>query len=254
MRRRALLPLRRRALLPFAAMVAVLWVLAGCGGGGGVDGGGGQGQQRPPEETTTPTEEGAITGQFVGEIPETDAFVALVARAPREGEDRGEVRAYLCDGRTINEWFNEGSAEETDLDLTSDGGARLLASLKRDVDSSWVSGQIFLADGTVLGFSAPPATGIAGLYDVSISGGELSGTSEGGARLEGRIFDALQQNGLYPVGGTITPPDGRPQDFQASATPDASGELRIVVLEDGRVKGGPKKGEGEGFVEIGVGV
>ena len=247
--------MRRRAILLFAAMVAVLWVLAGCGGGGGVDGGGGgQGQQRPPEETTTPTEEGAITGQFVGEIPETDAFVALVARAPREGEDRGEVGAYLCDGRTINEWFNENSAEGTDLDLTSDGGARLLASLKRDVDSSWISGQIFLSDGTVLGFSAPPATGIAGLYDVSISGGELSGASEGGAHLEGQIFDALQQNGLYPVGGTITPPDGRPQDFQASAAPDASGELRFVVLEDGRVKGGPKKGEGEGFVEIGVGV
>ncbi len=247
--------MRRRALLLFAAMVAVLWVLAGCGGGGGVDGGGGQGQQRPPEETTTPTEgEEAITGQFVGEVPEADAFFALVARAPREGEDRGEVRAYLCDGRTINEWFNEGSAEGTELDLASDGGARLLASLKRDVDSSWISGQIFLADGTVLGFSAPPATGIAGLYDVSISGAELSGTSEGGARLEGRIFDALQQNGLYPVGGTITPPDGRLQDFQASATPDASGELRFVFLEDGRVKGGPKKGEGEGFVEIGVGV
>ncbi len=246
--------MRRRALLLFAAMVAVLWVLAGCGGGGGVDGGGGQGQQRPPEETTTPTEEEAITGQFVGEIPEADAFVALVAREPREGEDRGEVRAYLCDGKSISEWFNEGSAEGTEFDLTSDGGARLVGSLKRDVDSSWISGQIFLADGTVLGFSAPPATGIAGLYDVSISGGKLSGTSEGGARLEGRIFDALQQNGLYPVGGTITPPDGRPQDFQASATPGASGELRLVVLEDGRVKGGFKKGEGEGFVEIGVGV
>jgi hypothetical protein len=164
------------------------------------------------------------------------------------------VRAYLSDGECINEWFDEGSAEGTEFDLTSGSGARLLGSLKRDVDSSWVSGQIFLADGTVLGFSAPPATGIAGLYDVTILGVELSGTSGGGGRLEGRLGDTPQENGLYPVSGTITPPDGEGQDFQAFATPDASGELRWNVLEDGRIKGGPKRGEGAGSVQQGVGI
>src|SRR3712207_9504119 len=33
----------------------------------------------------------------------------------------------------------------------------------------WISGQISLADGTVLGFGAPPARGISGLYDVNVS-------------------------------------------------------------------------------------
>jgi len=152
----------------------------------------------------------------------------------------------------INEWFSEGSVEGTEFDLTSDGGARLLGSLKRDVDSAWISGQIFLNDRTVLGFSVPPAsaTGIGGLYDVIISGGELSGTSDGGAQLEGRLLDDRQQeDGLYPFSGTITPADGQPpQDLEAFATPDASGELRFIVLEDGQIKGGFKKGEGAGFV------
>ena len=85
--------MRRRALLVFAAMmVAALWVLAGCGGEG--DGGGEQ-------------EEGAaITGEFVGETRDADAFVAVVAEEPREGGGGArEVRAYLCDGESINVWL-----------------------------------------------------------------------------------------------------------------------------------------------------
>ena len=95
----------------------------------------------------------------------------------------------------------------------------------------------------------PPATGIAGLYEVTISDGELSGTSDGGGRLEGRLGDTPQEDGLSPVVGIITAADGQPQYFQAFATPDASGELRFIILEERRIKGGPKKGEGEGFVE-----
>ncbi len=231
-----------------ALLTLLVLAVVGCAGGGGEYGGGGE-QGGSKEEGAPP-----VTGSFVGVAPdvapEAEAFVALVASgAEEEGEAQRQVRAYLCDGQSINEWFNEGSVEGVEFDLTSDGGAHLLGSLKQDVDSSWVSGQIFLADGTVLSFSIPPATGIAGLYDVSISGGELSGTSEGGGQLEGRLGETPQENGLYPVAGIITPADGYPQDFQAFATSDASGELRFIVLEDGRFKGGPKKGEGEGFIE-----
>ena len=216
-------------------------------------------QQKEEEEGGGGQEESAqepFTGSFVGDDifviddnSRVGAFLALVAQEPEDGAGQPEVRAYLSDGRSISEWFNEGSVEGVEFDLTSDGGAHLLGSLKQDVDSSWVSGQIFLADGTVLGFSMPPATGIAGLYDVSISGSELSGTSEGGGQLEGWLGETPQEDGLYPVAGIITPADGYPQGFQAFATPDVSGELRFIVLEDGRIKGGPKNGEGEGFIE-----
>ena len=228
-------------------LALALWLLVvGCATQQEEEGGGDQ-EQSAQE---------SFTGSFVGDLIEViddnsrvGAFLALVAQEPEDGAGQQEVRAYLSDGRSINEWFNEGSVEGVEFDLTSDGGARLLGSLKQDVDSSWVSGQIFLADGTVLGFSAPPATGIAGLYDVSIPGSELSGTSDGGGQLEGRLGETPQEDGLYPVAGIITPADGFPQGFRAFATPDASGELRFVVLEDGRFKGGPKKGEGEGFIE-----
>ncbi len=63
-----------------------------------------------------------------------------------------------------------------------------------------------------------------------------------------------QEDELYPVSGTIAPPDGEAQEFQAFATPDASGELRFTVLEDGRIKGGPKRGEGAGFVAQDLGL
>ena len=246
---------RRVASVNLALLVALLLLVllvAGCGRGGEPGGS----QEEETEETTQQQEEEPISGTFVGDDvfviednSKVDAFLALVAKEPQVGEDQPEVRAYLCDGRTINEWFDEGSVEGSEFDLTSDGGAQLLGSLKRDVDSSWISGQILLADGTVLGFGAPPATtGIGGLYDVTISGGQLSGTSDGGAQLEGRLADTLQEDGLYPASGTITPSDGQPpQDFQAFVTPDASGELRWIVLEDGRIKGGFKQGEGAGF-------
>ncbi len=239
----------KKRMIMVLAMALALWLLVvGCAAQQKEEEGAGGQEESAQEES--------FTGSFVGDLIEViddnsrvGAFLALVAQEPEDGAGQPEVRAYLSDGRSISEWFNEGSVEGVEFDLTSDGGAQLLGSLKQDVDSSWVSGQIFLADGTVLGFSAPPATGIAGLYDVSISGSELSGTSEGGGRLEGRLGDTPQEDGLYPVAGIITPADGFPQDFQAFATPDASGELRFIVLEDGRIQGGPKKGEGEGFIE-----
>ncbi len=38
------------------------------------------------------------------------------------------MRAYLCDGQDINEWF-WGTTEGNDLDLTSEGEAGLEGSL-----------------------------------------------------------------------------------------------------------------------------
>jgi hypothetical protein len=247
--------------LTIVATLFLLVIVAGCGGGG--DQAVEQKEQQSGLEEIESAEqevgsaEESFTGTFIGEDifviddnSEVGAFLALVAQEPGDGEGQQEVRAFLSDGRVINEWFSEGSVEGIEFDLISESGAQLLGSLKRDVDSAWISGQIFLADGTVLGFGIPPATGIAGLYEVTISGSGLSGTSDDGGRLEGRIGDAPQEDGLYPVSGVITAPDGQSsQDFQVLATRAASGELRWIVLADGRVKGAPKKGEGAGFIQ-----
>ena len=58
-------------LLLVATMAAMLALLAGCGGVSG--------------------EDSLVVGEFVGEAPSADAFVALVAGKPKDGER--EVRA-----------------------------------------------------------------------------------------------------------------------------------------------------------------
>jgi hypothetical protein len=133
-----------------------------------------------------------------------------------------------------------------DLSLSSDNGAQLEGQLTRDV----ATGTITDPNGNPISFEAPLATGIAGLYNVDLSSdGALSGTSQTGGQLEGQLGNILEENDTYPVRGTITPPDGQPQDFSAVTSPTTSDQHRWIVLADGRIKGGNVGGgfEFEGF-------
>jgi hypothetical protein len=217
--------------------VALALLVAGCGGGGG---GGGQQEDEAPEKP--------VAGSFVGEIPniaegdvDNDAFVAVVATSAQEGAR--EVRAYLCSGGAINEWFM-GSAEGNELDLTSEGGAQLEANLTPGT----ATGTITLDDGTSSTFTADLAKGIAGLYNVDLLGdGRVIGTSETGNQLEGEVADEQGENGLYPITGNISVPDGQTQNIEAFAAGTEPAETRWVVLPNGQIKGGKTKGTGAGF-------
>ena len=216
--------------------VALALLLAGCGGGGG-----GQQEGEAPEEGA----EQPVAGNFVGEVsdfegdPEAVPFVAVVAAEAQEGAR--EVRAYLCDGQSINEWFT-GTAEGDELDLTSEGGARLEGSLAPEA----ATGTITLEDGQSFEFTADLATGIAGLYNVNLSpDGVVAGTSEAGGSIEGQLADEPQlapqrQLETYPVTGTITAPDGEERDFEHFFDSDEPGEARWIVLADGSAKGAKK--------------
>jgi uncharacterized membrane protein YgcG len=156
------------------------------------------------------------------------------------------VKAYLCDGQTVSDWF-VGSVVGNDLRLSSDSGAQLEGELTRDA----ATGTITDPNGDPISFEAPLATGIAGLYNVDISSdGALSGTSQTGGQLEGQLGNILEENDTYPVRGTITPPDGQPQDFSALTSPTTADQHRWIVLADGRIKGGNVGGgfEFDGFV------
>jgi hypothetical protein len=218
----------RLTSIGFVAMLALL-LLAGCAG--------------PEQEKEQEKEQGAppVAGSFVGEAPDAAAFVAVVADVPeREGDER-EVKAYLCDGQTVSDWF-VGSVVGNDLSLSSEGGAQLEGQLTREA----ATGTITDPNGDSISFEAPLATGIAGLYNVDISsGGALSGTSQTGGQLEGQIGNILEGNDTYPVRGIITPPDGQPQDFSALTSPNTSDQHRWIVLADGRVKGGNVGGDFE---------
>ena len=221
---------------PVVSLLALLGLLiSGCAG------------YQEEKEGAQRQEEGPIVGEFVGEIPEADAFVALVAEGPQEGEDAREVRAYLCDGRAVNEWF-VGSAEGNDLDLSSEGGSRLAANLSPE----GISGTITLPDGQDVGFQASPATGVAGLYDVSFaSDGTFSGASEDGAQLlEARLGEEVKP-GIRRISGAIILAEGESQDFEAFSREAQPGEYRWILLSDGQAKGGAKKGSGPGFTSTG---
>ena len=208
-------------------MLALL-LLAGCAG---------------PEQEKEEEAKGAppVAGSFVGEAPDAAAFVAVVADVPEAEGDEREVKAYLCDGQTVSDWF-VGSVVGNDLSLSSEGGAQLEGQLTREA----ATGTITDPNGDSVSFEAPLATGIAGLYNVDISsGGALSGTSQTGGQLEGQIGNILEGNDTYPVRGIITPPDGQPQDFSALTSPDTSDQHRWIVLADGRVKGGNVGGDFE---------
>ncbi len=110
------------------------------------------------------------TGIFVGPISGSEAFGAIVAA-------QKEAMAFVCDGRSllpssrgIAEWFRGARSGAAPIDLRSEGGAHLQATVGRDG-----------ARGTVtigrrsFELSLPPASGDAGLYRVetTISGDDV---------------------------------------------------------------------------------
>jgi len=208
-------------------------LLAGCSGGGGGEQGGGSQDEESAQEP--------ISGSFVGTTSDPETLVAVVADKAEGGADSREVRAYLCNSEDVGEWFR-GSVTGNTVDLASDGGAQLTGELTSDA----ATGSVTLPVGEVVSFGASPATGIGGLYSLSISpDGRVSGTSERGGQLEGRADDRPREDGAYPITATITSPDGQQQEFEAfSLDPPAEFERkssyppRFVVLPDGTIKGG----------------
>lgn len=89
---------------------------------------------------------------FVGKVPETDAFIAVVV-------GKHSARAYLCDGAGISEWLS-GAVSGGVTALESPGGATLVA----EVAAKQLRGTIVLPDDRVLSFNAKRAKGKAGLF------------------------------------------------------------------------------------------
>lgn len=149
-----------KILAPLFAFALAL--LAGCGAGSAS-------APQEEEEQRQPTEEASPShiGNFVGEVPGTDAFIAVVV------DRQNRVLAYVCDGRggsgggepfewSITEWFRGSASEEGDLDLTGEGGARLLANV--EPQEGRIRGTLTLPDRGEFPFEAEPAEAPAGLY------------------------------------------------------------------------------------------
>jgi hypothetical protein len=239
------MPARRSVawLVPIGCLlVLALWLVAGCGGDGGEDKG-----SAGVEESAPP-----VTGSFVGlaqdEDEATDAFVAIVAASPKErGQEERDVRAYLCDGESITEWFTS-RAQGNELDLISEDGALFEGILSAQAST----GTITFKDESTLTYTAKLATGLASLYDVTISEeGGVSGTSETGGFLEGQLGEEEQrgEEELRPIRDAFISTEGQEAGFEVLGREPEPEEYRWIVLEDGQVKGAEKRVSG-GFLGV----
>src|SRR5215210_44233 len=212
----------RWVLSASSTLLAVLWLLVECGAPQ-------EEQKEHQQEVIRP-----IEGEFVGEVPQLDAFLALVALEPQESEEgEREVRGYLSDGRQLNQWFTTTVSGDA-FQVSSDSGMKLYANLDR-----WLTiGTIVLADGERFDFQIPQASGIDGVYPVIIppEGGELSSTSWSAAQLEGT------RDGEEII-GTITPPDIEEEalgfGYSVAASEEGDDRWIVVTADDGqpRIKG-----------------
>jgi len=184
---------------------------------------------------------GPIDGTFVGKVAETDALVAVVAAPPAGKQPKREVSVYVADGRQVTEWF-AGSAAANSFAASSDDRD---AQVKGTLSGSAVTGTLELPGGKTVKYQAIPATGAAGLYDLSVSRkGELSGASAAGIGLKG-------ETPLDSGTGALKLADGKRRKFDVTGLAGGdlpslrAGQVRLIVLDDGLTGAGkPRSAKG----------
>jgi hypothetical protein len=212
------------------AVVLLLASLVGCGG----DDDDNDDRERQP----TP-----VAGTFVGKLQGSGEFVAVVAAPPAKGQDRREVSAFICDAEKVCAWFSGTGGGSDVVAKTEDGEAETKVKLSGKA----ATGSVELPDGKSTRYTAREATATAGLYDLSVSrGGKVSGASAAGVGLTGTVT-------LPPPGdGRLKLADGTRLRFEVtegtagdSAQLEA-GQLRLIVLPNGQVRGAGKSRGGDG--------
>ena len=182
-----------------------------------------------------------VDGTFVGKAQGSDAFVAVVAAPPAKGQDKREVTVFVCDAESLCEWFS-GSASGNEFTATAEGGeaeAKLAAKA--------ATGRVELTGGQTVRYRAGSATATAGVYALTVSAnGRIRGASAAGVGLRG------QSTLPRPGNGSLKLADGRRLKFEARRNSGdepirlAAGEMRLIVLQDGQLKGVAKSRPAEG--------
>jgi len=141
----------RTVLGALAALFIFALVLAACGG----DDDDGEEKAQPTPAETGQTADRDKTRTFVGKVEGTDANIAIqVAGDAASG--------YVCDGKKI--WGSVvGDAKDGEVELADEDRDYVVDAT---VQGDTVSGEVTLKDGSVQSFSAEPAEGDAGLYQL----------------------------------------------------------------------------------------
>jgi hypothetical protein len=211
---------------------AVLLLAAPIGCGDDDDDNNNDGENRPAPVAAT----------FVGKLQGSEEFVAVVAAPPAKSQDRRDVTTFVCDGEQVCEWFSD-SAKGNDVTVKSEDGK---AQVKVTLTRKSASGSVELPEGKTGRYKAGQATATAGLYDLTVSPrGKVTGASAAGVGLTGRIT-------LPPPGtGRLKLADGTRLRFEVTANRSGDpglrpGQLRLIVLPEGEVRGAGKSGGQDG--------
>lgn len=212
------------------AVAVLLAPLAGCGGDDENDDNG--------EDRAAP-----VSGTFVGKLQESGQFVAVVAAPPAKDQERRQVSAFVCDGDRVCAMYTGTASGNDAVAKAEDGKGQTDVALKRH----GASGSVELPSGKMARYNAREATASAGLYDLTVSPkGKLRGASAAGVALTGSLT-------LPPPGtGRIKLADGRRLKFRVVESRARGGalvrpgQLRLIVLPNGGVRGAGKSRGGGG--------
>jgi hypothetical protein len=212
----------------FAAVVILLASAAGCGGSDGDDG-------DETEQTAKP-----VTGTFVGKVSKPDTFVSVVAEPASNGQERRPVTVYACDAGRRCELF-PGSATGNEFSATAEGGE---GQADGKLSRRSASGSIELPGEESASYKADRATAAAGVYNLTVSAnGRIRGASAAGVALTGT--STLPE----PGSGTLKLADGSRLKFRTTRTSAEiarleAGQLRLIVLSNGQLRGVGKTRQG----------
>jgi hypothetical protein len=198
----------------------------GCGGDDGNDNDGDRDRRATP-----------VAGTFVGKLRGSEEFVAVVAAPPTKGADRREVSAFVCDGERVCASFTGAAQGNEVVAKAAEGDAQTKVTLRGKA----ATGSVELPEGNTGRYNASEATATAGLYDLTVSRrGKVTGASAAGVGLTGTVT-------LPPPGeGRLKLADGTRLRFRVTTSDSADaaqlqpGQLRLIVLPKGEVRGAGK--------------
>ena len=214
-------------------VVLLLAPLAGCGG---------------KDSEDDKAVEKPLEGTFLGKVSGTNAFLAVVASPAAGNQDKRDVTVYVADGSKLSESL-PGSVTGRSFSAASEDRD---AEAKGKLSGDSVTGTVKLPDGKTARYEASRAAGAAGLYDLTVSpAGKLSGASAAGVGLTGKTV--LRKQGT----GTLKLADGTRHKFDVTAPgagaaiPLRTGQVRVIILGDGELRGAGKRRPSSGVGDSG---
>lgn len=201
------------ALLPAA--------MAGCGDSDDDDGDDADRRPKP------------VAGTYVGKVPRSDTFVSVVAEPAPKGQERRAVTVYACDAKRLCEVFS-GSATGNEFTAAAEAG---VGKAEGKLARKRATGSVEIPREGTMSYEADRATAAAGVYNLTVSAnGRIRGASAAGVALTGT--STLPEPGR----GTLKLADGSRLQFRTTRTSAEmarleAGQLRLIVLSNGQLRG-----------------